>query len=387
MENSTHQAEKTDIAFLCPAAEQLAMDEGPERGLAALTELAKSYPQHPAPPKSLAKFYAWLAKGMKNADGPFERSNMQIAVEHAKCAVALENPPVLETLEMLSNMMHLMAEHEERASYFSALAESHPDPAISFKAFGWASTAFLCRGWELAAEGRDKEANAAYHDAVTMHRRALHAWPEVPVAEKLSSYFGSGHINTVPAYVACGLADEWLREIEELLDLPEGLALAGELRAHFLTLASEMAVNAGISQHGIKLAERSLRAIEGGQSACHYHRETIRALGSLLIAHHAAGDGRACEAVAGSIERMLRQWEEEADEDLHLSPENRLPAAYNLAARTFNLGRGLGTGHPCCPARRRTLGFRPQLLVPRHLALGRSPGSRRRLKRLAQCRA
>lgn len=254
--------EKRKIAEMCLEAEELTLSVGPERAMEALENLAHTYPYHSAPRVSLAKLYRWMALKGKH-DGPFERGKLRTAVEEAKLAVALEDPPELRTLELLSDLLHMLAEHEERASFFGSLASRHPDPAIRQRAFSWASVALQCRGAELEAEGKPEQANSAYRDSVTMHRRALEAWPQAPIAEKLSSYVSGAH--TMSAYLAGSLAEEWAREVEELLASEEGLALSGDLRADYLSLAAEMVAEAGLYRKGVILAERAVRAKEGGR--------------------------------------------------------------------------------------------------------------------------
>jgi tetratricopeptide (TPR) repeat protein len=330
MEPGSH--EKRKIEEMCLEAVELTLSVGPERAMEALENLAHTYPHHSAPRVSLAKLYRWMAL-RESPGGPFEGGKLRTAVEHAKLAVALEDPPELATLELVSDMLHMLGAHEERASFLSSLAGRHPDPAISLKAFSWASVALQCRGLELEAEGKHEQANSAYRDSVTMHRRALQAWPEAPVTEKLSSYFGESH--TIQAYSLSGLADEWAREVEQLLASEEGLALPGDVCGNYFSHAGEMAVEAGLCQKGVVLAEKALRAKEGGETACRYRLGIMSMLGALLIAYHAAGDGSARESVAERIEGMLRQWEDGAEEDKTLLPESRLPAGYNLAARAF----------------------------------------------------
>lgn len=324
--------ERRKIAQMCLEAEELTVSGGPERAMEALESLAHTYPHHSAPRVSLAKLYRWMASE-GHPDGYLERGELPTAVEQARLAVALEHPPELATLELLSDLLHMLAAHEERASFFSSLADRHPDPPTSHKAFCWASEALQCRGAELEAEGKREQANSAYRDSVTMHRRALEAWPEAPISEKLSSYSGESH--TVLAYRLTGLADEWVREVELLLASEGGLILPGDVRADYLSYASEVAVEAGLCQKGIILAESALWAKEGGETACRYRLGVISALGALLIAYRAAGDGNARESVAERIEEMLCQWEDGAEEDKNLLPESRLPAGYNLAARAF----------------------------------------------------
>jgi hypothetical protein len=342
MEKQSNREEKTNpeseekhkIAHMCLEAEELALQTGPERALEGFENLAHTYPHYSAPRLSLAKLYRWMAFEGKSR-GAFDTDKLRTAVEHAKHAVALEDPPELATLDLLSSMMHMLAEHEERASFFSALAVRHPDRKISYTAFLWTSVALECRGAELEAESKHEQASSAYRDSVTMHRRALEAWPEAPVSQKLASYLQGRHVAL--AYVKSGMAEEWVRDVEGLLTSEEGLALAGDERATYFGDAGWIAADAGLSHKAVILAEKGLRARQGGETAARYRVGAISALGHLLIAYHAAGDRSARESVAERIEGMLCEWESEAEEDTNLPQEYCLAAGYHIAASKFTL--------------------------------------------------
>jgi hypothetical protein len=167
-----------------------------------------------------------------------------------------------------------------------------------------------------------------------MHRRALEAWPEAPVGEKLDSYFQGTHV-ALP-YWKTGRAEEWVREVEGLLTSEEGLALPGDERATYLGDAAWIAADAGLYRKAVILAEKGLRARQGGETAGRYRFGVITSLGHLLVAYHAARDWSARESVSRRIERMLREWESEAEEeDKSIPQEYRLAGGYHIAAWRF----------------------------------------------------
>ncbi len=324
---------ENELDARCRTAEDLANTAGPREAETALLDLARRFPEAPEPRMSLARLYRWLGVG-RHGHALVEGPQLQKALKHARAAVDAQEPAMFEALELLSEIMHSLAMHSERAAFFTRIGRKHPDVQVRFTSLCWAAVALQCRAVELTAQGLGAGAHDADRKAVHLHREALETWPDAPVAVVLESYFGESHI--VQAYANSGEAKRWIESVEDLLHCAEGKRLPLSVRTVHLSRASDLASQAGLPEEAVRLASAALAEFEAQEDTKAQRLQAVRLKGSLLRATAGSGDVEAAQIVGSELEAILEQWAELPAEELKREPQDAsLAAGYNDAARTF----------------------------------------------------
>ena len=316
----------SNLLKACKKAEEMAKVKGVQEAEAALNALLKAYPNSPEPRISLGKLYRWMA--LKDAPSVVDRSRLRSARQELLSAISLEDPPKMTTLELLWHVTHDLAMHMEQAAFFTHLGRQDERPQVRFQALCWSAIALECRGCELLAHRKEKEAVHLFDQAVKLHREALAAWPDAPVRERLKAYHGGSHIQM--AYSHLGKQRQWIEEVEHLLALDEGRLLSAGTRVDYLVYASDTASNGKLSEEAIRLGEKALEELQVAEAEGIDRVRRISVLGALLRACHGKGDFKRKEEVGRRIQKFLSHWQKRVSEE----PQD-IRSCYNVASRNF----------------------------------------------------
>ncbi|TET43450.1 MAG: hypothetical protein E3J66_01930 [Dehalococcoidia bacterium] len=304
----------------------MAKVKGAREAEAALTALVKAYPNSPEPRISLGKLYRWMA--LRDAPSVVDRSRLRSAREELLCAISLEDPPKMTTLEFLWHVTNDLAMHKEQAVFFTHLGRQDGRPQVRFQALCWSAIALECRGCELWAHKKEKDAVHLFDQGVKLHREALAVWPDAPIRDRLKSYHGGSHIQM--AYSHLGKHKQWTEEVEHLLALDEGKRLPAGTRADYLVYASDMASNGKLFEEAIRLGEKALEELQVAEAEGIDRLRRISVLGALLRGYHGKGDFKRKEEVGRRIQNLLSDWEKRVSEE----PQD-ICSCYNVASRNF----------------------------------------------------